>query len=174
MARPEWRRVAASAGMVALLVLAVGAAVTLSARPPGGPVDVDWDGTACARCGMLVSDPAFAGQLHLADGDVRHYDDPGCLLADLAELAELATPEVHAAWLHHHREERWLPLEEAAFAPVDHSPMGYGLAAVAAGDPAGTIPLHAAKQRFAGDAGDAHAPAADARAHHAGHGEAAP
>jgi len=117
-------------GAVLALGAAVGLAVLMSARPPEGPVAVDWDGTRCARCGMLVSDPAFAGQLHRSDGAVRHYDDPGCLLDDLDEM-ELS--EVHAVWLHHHRESRWIRLEDAVFARVPHSPMGYGLAALEGG-----------------------------------------
>jgi hypothetical protein len=124
------RRGVGIAAGIALLAGAVGLAVRFSARLSDGPLPVDWDGVACARCGMLVSDPAFAAQLQLQDGSVRHYDDPGCLLLDLADL-DLAP--VHAAWLRHHREDRWLPLERSAFARVDHSPMGYGLATVEGG-----------------------------------------
>jgi len=137
------RRGLASAALVACAGAVVALAVHFSARLPDGPVAVDWDGVACAHCGMLVSDPAFAAQLQLEDGSVRNYDDPGCLLRDLADPG---LPPVHATWLHHHREDRWLPLEHSAFERVDHSPMGYGLAAVAAGELAGAIPLDAARR----------------------------
>lgn len=142
MARAERRRrVATLAAVAAALFALVAIAVLFSSTPPEGPVAVDWDGTRCARCGMLVSSPAFAAQLHLEDGSVRHYDDPGCLLADLDDPA---TPAVHAAWLHHHRDERWISLERAAFARVAHSPMGYGLAAFARGESADAIDAEAA------------------------------
>ena len=131
MAPPEARgRKALWLGAACALGVAVAAAVLVSGRPPEGPVAVDWDGTRCARCGMLVSEPGFAAQLHLEDGSVQHFDDPGCLLL---QREELAASEVHAAWLHHVAEDRWLPLESSAFVPVPHSPMGYGLGAVEAG-----------------------------------------
>jgi hypothetical protein len=94
---------------------------------------------------MLLSDPGFAGQLHREDGSVSHYDDPGCLLADLSDPA---LAPVHAAWLHHREEDRWLPLHDAAFVRVPHSPMGYGLAVVASGE-AGAIDLEAARAAVA-------------------------
>lgn len=145
MGRAEARRpLAFGLGLALALGAAVVVAVVVSGRPPDGPVAVDWDGTRCARCGMLVSDPAFAAQLHAMDGDVRHYDDPGCLLADLAESDATTW---HAAWLHHHRDARWIPIEKAAFLPVPHSPMGYGLGVVAAGEAEGTLDLAAARAR---------------------------
>jgi copper chaperone NosL len=131
-------------GAVLLVGAAVVIAVALSSRAPDGPISVDWDGVRCARCGMLVSQPAFAAQLHLAGGEVRLYDDPGCLLADLEESDVIPW---HAAWLHHHRDERWIPLEEAAFVPVPHSPMGYGLGAVAVGEAASALDRHEARTR---------------------------
>lgn len=125
------RRGLAIAVGIAAAVAVLAAVVVWSARPPEGPVDVDWDHTRCAHCGMLLSDPAFAGQLHLEDGSVLHFDDPGCLL--LALDARDAS-EVHAAWLHHSGRDAWLPLEQSAFVRVPHSPMGYGLGATAAAE----------------------------------------
>lgn len=133
------------------MALAVALAVHLSARLPEGPVAVDWDRVACARCGMLVGDPSFAGQIQLQDGAVRDYDDPGCLLLDLADGK---LPPVHAVWLHHHREDRWLRLEESAFERVARSPMGYGLATVASGTPAGLPLAQAERIARGGPAGD--------------------
>lgn len=130
---------------VAALLLGafVALAVLWSTSPPEGPVAVDWDGVRCARCGMLVSDPSFAAQLHRRDGAVRHYDDPGCALADLANLPP---SELHAVWLHHHREDRWIPFEEAAFVRVPHSPMGYRLGAVDAGGSGEAFGLERARE----------------------------
>jgi hypothetical protein len=143
-----WRPAAGIALGLALLAGGVVLAVRLSARLPDGPQPVDWDGVACARCGMLVSDPAFAGQLQLRDGSVRYYDDPGCLLLDLAEPG---LPPFHAAWLHHQREDRWLPLERSAFARVDHSPMGYGLATVDAEAAPDALAVAEAQRRLTGE-----------------------
>lgn len=115
---PRW--LLALAG-VALLV-----ALWRLAAPPGGPVEPAWNRVACSRCRMLVSDPAFAAQLHAANGEVRYFDDPGCLLLQRAEAPE-PTAE---AWFHDSRSERWLAEAEVAFVRVGETPMGHGLAAV--------------------------------------------
>lgn len=135
-------------GAAGALAVAVAAAVLVSGRPPEGPVAVDWDGARCARCGMLVSEPSFAGQLHLEDGSVQHFDDPGCLLL---QRQDLDASEIHAAWLHHVEEERWIRLERSAFVPVSHSPMGYGLGAVEAGSEPGALSPEEALARLSRD-----------------------
>lgn len=123
----------------ALVTLAVATAaagalvlvVELSARPQEGPAEVVWDGTRCARCQMLVSEPGFAAQIHTTDGRVLHFDDPGCLLLYRAEHE----PAVHAVYFHHLREPRWLPAERTVFVTLADTPtpMGYGLGALTAG-----------------------------------------
>lgn len=128
---------------LALAVLgAVAAAVISAQRPPEGPVAVIWDKQACARCKMHVTDPRFAVQLHEESGEVLFFDDPGCFFAYEAA----ARPRVHAVYFRHLREDRWLPLAAVAFAPVDASPMDYGLGAVDPGEP-GAAPLEEARAR---------------------------
>jgi hypothetical protein len=94
-------------------------------------VPVAWDREACAHCRMHVGEKAFAAQLQLEGGQVLNFDDPGCLFAYVAK----ERPQVHAVWFHHQREERWLAPKEAGFVPVMPTPMGFGLAAVAADAP---------------------------------------
>jgi len=137
-----------SAAFAALAASAALAAVLLFACERSGPAPVAWDRTRCAQCGMLVSDPAFAAQLHNAEG-VRHFDDPGCLLAALAALQAGDADRAAQIWLHHHQQPRWLAGAEAAFVPTPHSPMGYRLGAVAAGEAPGAISLEEAQRRAA-------------------------
>jgi copper chaperone NosL len=112
--------------LLALLGVALGLGLWRLAAPPRGPVEPAWDRVACARCHMLLSDPAFAAQLHGADGQVRFFDDPGCLLLYRADA-----PDPRAkAWFHDSKSERWLSDAEVGFVPVDETPMGHGLAAV--------------------------------------------
>ena len=108
-----------------------------------GPAPVAWDRTRCDRCGMLVSEPAFAAQRHLPDGSVRHFDDPGCLFVDADGASD---PAAHRLWFRHHVEDRWLAGDEVAFVETANTPMGYGLGAVAAGR-AEALSLEAAWQR---------------------------
>ena len=127
--------VLAAAGFVAVSVLGAG-------KPPDGPVDVVWDREVCAHCQMHVGEPAFAAQLQTKDGAVLSFDDPGCAFL----LLEQRDVNVHALYFRHHREDRWLPAERTAFAPVAVSPMGFGLAAVDAGTQ-GAIPVDEARRR---------------------------
>ncbi|MFO0727811.1 MAG: nitrous oxide reductase accessory protein NosL [Myxococcota bacterium] len=93
---------------------------------PQGPVPIVWDQEACAHCRMHVGEPGFAAQAQLEDGTILNFDDPGCLLSWSGE----PHPKVHAIYLHHHREDRWLVPEAAGFVPAQPTPMGFGLAVV--------------------------------------------
>lgn len=119
--RPVRTRAAGLAFAAALLGLAC--------APGDGPVEPVWDATPCARCGMLVSEPRFAAQIHTPSGEVLHFDDPGCALL----RAEERPADVRSLWFHEIEGERWLRGEETAFLSVEPTPMGYGLGAVAAG-----------------------------------------
>jgi hypothetical protein len=116
--------VAAIAGVV--LLGGVALLVVRAQQLSEGPVPVAWDRESCAHCHMHVGDPAFAAQLHATDGQIHHFDDPGCLLL----FKEERRPDVHATWFHHVREDRWIAGDDVGFAPASPTPMGYGLGAV--------------------------------------------
>jgi copper chaperone NosL len=111
------------------LAAAVSLLALSQACSPDGPAEVAWDRVACAHCRMLVSDPRFAAQLQLEDGEVLHFDDPGCLLLTRATLEQ----PVRAVWFHDSAGEGWLAESDAAFVREQTTPMGYGFAAVRAG-----------------------------------------
>lgn len=111
---------------------------------PAGVVPVAWDKEACAHCRMHVGERGFAAQLQLADGRVLNFDDPGCLFG----WQEANPAKVHATWLHHHTEDRWLSREQAGFVAAHPTPMGFGIAAVDASAP-GAIDWDGAKRRVA-------------------------
>jgi copper chaperone NosL len=129
-------------------VLGALAVALLACGPPEGPQPIVWDREPCAHCRMLISDPAFAAQLHLADGTVESFDDPGCLFARL----EAQRPRVHALWFHHVREDRWLRGDAVAFERVAPTPMDFGLGAVDAGA-AAALSLEAAQAHVRTGAG---------------------
>jgi copper chaperone NosL len=93
---------------------------------PEGAVPVVWDGEVCEDCKMHVGDPRFAAQLQTTAGDVLNFDDPGCLF-DYLQSHEVS---VHALYFRNYVEDGWLTESEAAFLPVEDSPMGYGIRAV--------------------------------------------
>ncbi len=121
-----WRRYLWPAVAVVLAAGGLALFVSRSESLPQGPRPVVWDKTSCAECRMAVSEPAYAAQLQLADGTVLDFDDVGCLFRYL----DAAAPQVHAAYLHHLREERWVSREEVGFVAAGPSPMDYGLGAV--------------------------------------------
>jgi copper chaperone NosL len=125
----------------ALVAATLACALTLAAAcAPDGPAEVAWDRISCAHCRMLVSDPRFAAQLQLEDGEVLHFDDPGCLLLARASLDR----PVRAAWFHDSAGEGWFAENEVAFVRGLETPMGYGLAAVRRGSTAGALDAAAA------------------------------
>ncbi|MFO1032114.1 MAG: hypothetical protein U1F60_13635 [Planctomycetota bacterium] len=132
--------------LLSTVVLVVGGAVTwsvvASGKLPDGPADVVWDKAACTACGMHVGEPPFAAQLIDTSGRLFTFDDPGCLFLYVEEHK----PPVHGIWFRHHREPRWLAADRVAFAPVDKTPMGFGLAAVDVGTP-GAIDHDEARRR---------------------------
>lgn len=130
------------AALVVLVLALLGAAFWRLQRPPAGPLDPVWDKTACEACKMHVGEPAFAAQWHTQDGRVLYFDDPGCLMLFWRDAGE----EPRGAWFRHREQERWIPAAETAFARVDHSPMGFDLAAVDPGDPAAELDLAAARR----------------------------
>ena len=117
--------------VAALALVAVGAVVAWSQKPPEGPQQVFWDRDTCALCLMHIGVPAFAAQLHTREGDVLHFDDPGCLF----RYRETKRPEIHALYFRHHKEDRWLSGTEVAFVATSPTPMGYELGAVDGGTP---------------------------------------
>lgn len=117
-----------SAGVLALLVAVsmIGFAVHQSQALPAGPQPAGWDRESCTECHMLISDRRFAAQLQTADGAIRNFDDPGCLML---YVVHQHTP-VHAVYFLDSKSGQWLRSEEAGFVRSTNSPMGRGLAVV--------------------------------------------
>lgn len=111
------------------VVAAIAVAVFRSQSAPAKPQPVAWDRETCAECRMLISDHRYAAQMQTADGRVLNFDDPSCLMT--YELRE--HPQVHAVYFHDSASERWLAPNETSFLQNAATPMGHGLAAVAAG-----------------------------------------
>ena len=102
----------------ALAVLAAGAACA----PDSGPPDIALDRSACARCGMLISEPQFAAAYRAGAG-AEVFDDIGCLL-DALDRAALDTatgasdagsdPTLASVWFLD-RDQRWMPADGVIF-----------------------------------------------------------
>lgn len=98
------------------------------------PPKIRWGEEPCTHCRMLISDPKFAAALTLQTGEVRKYDDLGCLLKDYAAYRA----KTHRVWVRRYDGDEWLNAKQAWFVRGKqlHSPMGYGIAAVRSKDTA--------------------------------------
>jgi copper chaperone NosL len=128
--RGTWLR-AGLALAAACTIAGIAIALQHGASNAAGPRPIVWGEEACAHCRMHVSEPRFAAQVVLPEGQALNFDDPGCLLLHL----EGAPATGATLYFHHAREERWLQAPRVAFAPGDSTPMGYGLVAVDPGTP---------------------------------------
>ena len=125
--------------MLVLLGLAASAACGVRAD---GPPEIQVDRTACSRCGMLVSEPAYAAAYRTPGSDARVFDDIGCLL-EAARRESTAGPirfwfqdaaslqDDPRAARGRPRGENWIDGETAVFvaSPALRTPMGGGLIA---------------------------------------------
>jgi hypothetical protein len=113
--------------LFALAVLGTPLVFVLRARPesgPAGPRAAIVGEDPCAACLMLVSDARFAAERVLGPEQVKVYDDPGCL------LRELARDRSGALFFADARTGEWIPGAEVRFETTTQTtPMGYGLAA---------------------------------------------
>jgi hypothetical protein len=127
------------AGVALAVIVTVIVAVVASQRLPEGPIEPVWDQQACAFCRMHVGEPRFAAQLQTRGGEIHWYDDPGCLAEhETAERAAGRALDVHAIWLRHLREPRWVAASAARFVQVTPTPMGFGFGVVD-GEPEGAL-----------------------------------
>ena len=115
-----------------VLVVALGAvwlAMACAAAPGGGPPAISLDRTACRRCGMLISETAYAAALGVPGADAQAFDDIGCLLDAAAERTE---PGLRI-WVHDALSGKWIDGATATFvsAPALRTPMGGGVIAFA-------------------------------------------
>lgn len=114
---------------LALLAALVLAGCPAPRQPLDAPPDVRYAVDPCDRCQMIVSEERFASAYVTPAGEVRRFDDLGCLTAFLRERPE----QVGEVWVHDHEGKGWLRGREATFvrAPGVKTPMGTGLVAAA-------------------------------------------
>jgi copper chaperone NosL len=112
-------------GLAAVVVLVECAGCAVDAN---GPPHIDLDRTACAHCGMLVSEPVFAAAYQPAGLPARILDDIGCLLDEARRDTAADTARV---WVHDATSGAWMDARDAVFmqSPTLRTPMNGGLMA---------------------------------------------
>jgi hypothetical protein len=112
---------------------------TLRVPEPGtGPPGIIYGEATCARCGMILKDPRFAGALRFPEpgGGTRVviFDDIGELFLTLVKPGAPAPSEI---WVHDGVTEKWIDGRRAVYVRGEiRSPMGLGVEAHAGRDAA--------------------------------------
>ncbi len=96
-----------------------------------GPPALQIDRSTCSRCGMLISEPAFAAAIRLPDGHDELFDDIGCLVV---ALRLRSVPEARF-WFHDAADGQWIEDATPVFvtSPALRTPMAGGIAAYRSG-----------------------------------------
>jgi copper chaperone NosL len=109
-----------------LAVLALAAAACGAAAD--GPPHIEVDRSACAHCGMLISEPLYAAAYQAPGAEPRLFDDIACLLR-----AVEGEPRAEGLtyWFHDVATGQWIAGQEAVFvrSSVLPTPMGGGFLA---------------------------------------------
>ena len=110
---------------VALLAVSAGSACS---GPDGGPPRIEEDRTACAHCGMLISERAYAAAYKAPRAEARVFDDIGCLLTAARREADRAGLQY---WFHDASSRAWIDGPRAVFiqSPDLKTPMSGGIVA---------------------------------------------
>ena len=116
----------------AILLIALSALTLGCSAQARSPEPVPVDRVECARCRMVISNAAGAGELLAAGEDTRFYDDIGCLAADWAAHYRSAAAFVQLPT------GEWSEARHAFYGQPQaaHTAMGSGLAAFATGEQA--------------------------------------
>src|SRR6187399_2016459 len=101
----------------------VGACAGRGAAPPA----IVMDRSACSRCGMLISERAYAAAIRWPDGHHQLFDEIGCLVA---AVRERPTGDAHY-WFHDAGDGVWITDGRPVFvvSPDIRTPMGGGIVA---------------------------------------------
>jgi copper chaperone NosL len=117
--------------LLGLALVPAGLALASCTRPVDAsePPTIRYGTDVCARCGMIISEAAYAAAYRTSAGDARLFDDIGCMVLQHREQRE----PVAAFFVHDQATARWLAAEDASYVVGSRlrTPMGFGVAAFA-------------------------------------------
>lgn len=105
----------------------------------GAPVEILPEADECATCVMAIQDVPVSAELTLKDGDVKKFDDIGCM-ALYVKRKRLPESRIKGMFVHDLKSGKWVPLERSTLVKSKYpTPMRYGIVAFAS--PAGAKQL---------------------------------
>jgi copper chaperone NosL len=95
------------------------------------PRNINYDRDVCHTCKMGLADPKYDVQAINHYGEVRWYDDLGCLVEDMREGDfNQWKGQAYKIWIGDADTGNWIDAEKAWYRFGDRTPMGYGYGAV--------------------------------------------
>ena len=95
------------------------------------PRKVNYDRDVCHVCKMGLSDPKYDVQAINEHGEVRWYDDIGCLAEDMRDQDfNTWKGKQYKIWIGDADTGEWIDAEKAWYRYGDRTPMGYGYGAL--------------------------------------------
>ena len=97
------------------------------------PREINFDRDVCYVCKMGLADQRYSAQLILPDGETLWFDDLGCLveLMDSPEWKDIKG-DSGKIYIGDVETGKWIDATKAYYRFGDHTPMGYGYAALSA------------------------------------------
>lgn len=100
---------------------------------PSGPHEIYYGEDVCERCKMIISEEQFSSQYVLKDGEVRKFDDLGCMLHYIShgEPGEKEKSEITNYYVKDYSSGDWIDGGSAYYVSSEDikTPMGYGVVA---------------------------------------------
>lgn len=94
------------------ILLAIIMALTIACSGAPSTPEIRVDESACATCGMLVSDLSFAAAARRADGTEEAFDDAVCLVRFIRSGKVTGEERI---WIHSFGGDDWIGSNEAVF-----------------------------------------------------------
>ena len=95
------------------------------------PRKVNYDRDVCHVCKMGMADPKYDVQAINEQGEVRWYDDIGCLAEDMRDQDfNTWKGKKYKIWIGDADTGKWIDAEKAWYRFGDRTPMGYGYGAL--------------------------------------------
>ncbi len=95
------------------------------------PRKVNYDRDVCHICKMGMADPKYDVQAINKIGEIRWYDDLGCLIEDMrdGDWKQWSADKV-VIWIGDADSGKWIDAQKAWYRFGDRTPMGYGYGAL--------------------------------------------
>ena len=108
---------------VFVTVMMILAACTGTSEYP--PVDIDPETDICIKCNMHVPDDMFGVEYITGSGDVKKFDDLGCMIKYMKESSD----DIATVYVKDYLTEEWIDAETAAYVndPEIITPMSNGV-----------------------------------------------